>query len=401
MRAAALAAPAGALAAGLHFAGALKSAPLLAALPFDLTLALAAALAPPLAILALTRRWRVDAGVALPLLAAAALWFWMVVSASWGTSRDAAGAKLVELVLMAPVMLAAGLLVGADARMLRRFALAVVGIATFVGASVAIGIADRTVVLGGLVGADPERARVQYQVTGLALASGAALAAVFALERRGLARLAWASVALALVFAALLPGGRAGLLALVLALAIAPALLLWRGGAQLAGLGWPLLVAACGGAAWLVLLLAPDLVDGLRTLERLTENRLGDEAGRLPLWRAALRWAAEAPMGLGAGSFGIATGSGDARRLHPHNHALESLAEGGWPALLLWMGAFGGAGLAALGAGGRAAPGRVAMVAALTLPMALTIMVSTDLGNRMAWLALGLALSLRIEARDG
>ena len=41
------------------------------------------------------------------------------------------------------------------------------------------------------------------------------------------------------------------------------------------------------------------------------------------------------------------------------------------------------------------------MVAALTLPMALTIMVSTDLGNRMAWLALGLALSLRIEARDG
>ncbi|MES2711097.1 MAG: O-antigen ligase domain-containing protein, partial [Pseudomonadota bacterium] len=184
MRAAVLAAPAGALAAGLHFAGALKSAPLLSALPFDLTLALAAALAPPLAILALTRRWRVDAGVALPLLAAAALWFWLVVSASWGSSRDAAAAKLAELVFMAPVMLAAGLLVGADARMLRRFGLAVVAIAAFVGASVAIGIADRSVVLGGLVGADPERARVQYQVTGLALASGAALAVVFGLQAR-------------------------------------------------------------------------------------------------------------------------------------------------------------------------------------------------------------------------
>jgi O-antigen ligase len=400
MHAASLAAPAGLLAAGLHFAGALKSAPLLSALPFDLTFALAACLAPPLAILALTRRWHIDAGVALPLLAAAALWFWMVVSASWGASRDAAAAKLAELVLMAPVMLAAGLRAGADQRGLRRFALAVVGIAAFVGGSVAIGIADRSVVLGGLVGADPERARVQYQVTGLALASGAALATVFALERRGMARLGWAAVALALVFAALLPGGRAGLVALALAVATAPMLLLWRSGARLAALGWPFLVAACGGVGALVLLLAPDLVDGLRTLERLTENRLGDEQGRLPLWRAALRWAAEAPMGLGAGSFGIATGSGDTRRLHPHNHALESLVEGGWPALLLWLGAFGGAGLAALMAVARAAPGRVARIAALTLPMALTVMVSTDLGNRMAWLALGLALSLRIEARD-
>ncbi|MES2711098.1 MAG: O-antigen ligase family protein [Pseudomonadota bacterium] len=199
----------------------------------------------------------------------------------------------------------------------------------------------------------------------------------------------------------MLPGGRAGLLALALAIAAAPALLLWRGGARLAGLGWPVVVAGLGAAAWLVLLIAPDLVDGLRTLERLTENRLGDEAGRLPLWNAALRWAGEAPLGLGAGSFGIATGSGDTRRLHPHNHALESLAEGGWPALLLWLGAFGGAGLAAFGGGARAAPGRAAMVAALTLPMLLTVMVSTDLGNRMAWLALGLALSLRVEARDG
>jgi hypothetical protein len=37
-------------------------------------------------------------------------------------------------------------------------------------------------------------------------------------------------------------------------------------------------------------------------------------------------------------------------------------------------------------------------VAALTLPVALTVMVSTDLGNRMAWFALGLLLSLAVEA---
>jgi cell division protein FtsW (lipid II flippase) len=46
----------------------------------------------------------------------------------------------------------------------------------------------------------------------------------------------------------------------------------------------------------------------------------------------------------------------------------------------------------------RVAPGRAARVAALTLPVALTVMVSTDLGNRMAWFALGLLLSLAVEA---
>jgi hypothetical protein len=37
-------------------------------------------------------------------------------------------------------------------------------------------------------------------------------------------------------------------------------------------------------------------------------------------------------------------------------------------------------------------------VAALALPVALSVMVSTDLGNRMAWFALGLALGLGVSA---
>jgi hypothetical protein len=32
----------------------------------------------------------------------------------------------------------------------------------------------------------------------------------------------------------------------------------------------------------------------------------------------------------------------------------------------------------------------------MVLPVALTVLVSTDLGNRMAWFALGLALSLGV-----
>ncbi|EFH09160.1 hypothetical protein HMPREF0731_4620, partial [Pseudoroseomonas cervicalis ATCC 49957] len=42
---------------------------------------------------------------------------------------------------------------------------------------------------------------------------------------------------------------------------------------------------------------------------------------------------------------------------------------------------------------------RVARIAALVLPVALAALVSTDLGNRMVWFALGLSLSLGVVAR--
>jgi hypothetical protein len=47
---------------------------------------------------------------------------------------------------------------------------------------------------------------------------------------------------------------------------------------------------------------------------------------------------------------------------------------------------------------GRAAPSwRVVRLLMLCLPMAVTVQVSTDLGNRMAWLTLGLALGLGLS----
>jgi hypothetical protein len=51
----------------------------------------------------------------------------------------------------------------------------------------------------------------------------------------------------------------------------------------------------------------------------------------------------------------------------------------------------------------RLGPGRASRLVALTLPMAVAALVSTDLGNRMVWFALGLALSAAVtaEPRDG
>ena len=175
-----------------------------------------------------------------------------------------------------------------------------------------------------------------------------------------------------------------------------------RLGRPLAALAWPVALGTVAVPGLLLVLDDPTLALGLRTLERLTgEGDLGESSARLPLWRAALLWAGEAvPFGLGTGGFTIAAGFGERRGLYPHNHALESLAEGGLPGLLFWLLAFGGGGVAAIVTGARAEPGHAARVVALTLPMALTAMLSTDLGNRMAWFALGLALGLGVTTRE-
>ncbi|MBP0462314.1 O-antigen ligase family protein [Roseomonas sp. PWR1] len=394
----AAAASIGAAAAAMQFGGALKSAPPLAALPFDVTLAAAMLLAMLLPLHALARDWRVAPSLALPLASCGALWLWLALAGAWSPSSTVLAAKLPEAVLLAPAMLAAGMMVAGDAALLRRCADAALAIGAFVAGAIAWGIATDRVVLGGLPGANPDLVRVQYQVAGLAIASAAGLAALRATEARGARRLPWVALNLALAAAALLPGGRAALAALALAVAAVPPILLWRRGRPGAALAWPALVAGGGLAGLAVLLADPTLAAGLRTVERIAEGDLA-ASGRAGLWGGALDLAGRAlPWGLGPGGFAIAAGHGERRGLHPHNHALEALVEAGLPGFVLWLAAFGGGALVALRLAARAEAGRAARVAALVLPVALTTMVSTDLGNRMGWFALGLALGLGVEA---
>ena len=398
--AALLAAGTGLVAAVLQFAGALKSLPGLATLPVDLTLVAALLLLPSLAVLLLVRDWRIGRGLALPLLGAGLLLLWLVLAGCWSSSRAVLAEKLPQAVLLGPLMLAAGLLVGGDGPSLRRFAAAVVAIGLLVGGGVAWGVATDQVVLGGQLGADPGRVRVQYQLVGLAIACAGGLAALRLVAARGAARLGWGLALLALAAASLVPGGRAAALALGLDVAGAPALWFWLLRRPGAALGWLAAVAAMGMAGLALLLAAPAEMAALRTLDRLFGDPADATPARLILWGEALRWAGvAAPFGLGTGGFTLAAGLGDDRGLHPHNHALEALAEAGLPGLALWLLAFGGGVVLALARAGQVAPGRAARIAALTLPVALTAMVSTDLGNRMVWFALGLLLSLAVEAR--
>ncbi|TCZ66212.1 O-antigen ligase family protein [Roseicella aquatilis] len=400
-RAGLLAAGTGLLAAMLQFAGALKSVPGLAGLPLDLTLLAGLLLLPSLLGLLLTRDWTLAPGLAWPLLGVALLLAWLALAGGWSGSRQVLAEKLPQVLLLGPAMLLAGLLVGADAPTLRRLCPAVVLIGLAVGLTTAWGLAEGRVVLGGAAeAASPSKLRVQYQLAGLAIACAGGLAALGVVEAPTRARPGWALVTLALALAVLLPGGRAALLGLLLGVALAPATFLWLSRRRGAALGWLALVAAAGLGGLAALLAMPGVEPGLRTLERVFGDPATATPARLILWRAALRWAGEAaPFGLGTGGFTLAAGSGDDRSLHPHNHALEVLAEGGLPGLLAWLLAFGGGALLALRRAGRVAPGRAARIAALTLPVALTAMVSTDLGNRMVWFGLGLLLSLGVEAR--
>jgi O-antigen ligase len=403
--AAPLAAGTGVLAALLHNAGALKSTPPLATLPFDLTLAAAALLLPAVALLAATRRWFVAPPLVWPLLGAALLWFWMVLAGSWSASRLVLAAKLPELALGGPAMLLAGLVVGAEDTARQRFCDAGIAVGLLVAAGLGWGLLRGGLVMGGTLPVAPELVRVQYQLVGLAMAGAAGLCALRLVEaERAAARLVWLLLAAALAGAMLLPGGRTALLAMVLAVAVAPALRLGLSQRPVAALLWLGGMGALSALPLLWLSLDPAGAQagalGLRTLERLVEGADDDLATRLSLWAEAGRWAAETlPLGLGTGGFSIAAGFGERRGLYPHNHALEAFSEGGLPGLLLWLLAFGGAALVAVRLAPRLAPGRAGRIAAVVLPVALSVMVSTDLGNRMAWFVLGFALSLGLEAR--
>jgi hypothetical protein len=92
----ALASLAGVSAALLHLAGALKSIPLIGALPIDFTIFSAALALPLLALCAITRRWVLAPETGLPLAAIGAFWLWLVLAGCWSASGAVLSSKLPE-----------------------------------------------------------------------------------------------------------------------------------------------------------------------------------------------------------------------------------------------------------------------------------------------------------------
>jgi O-antigen ligase len=295
-------------------------------------------------------------------------------------------------------MLLAGLIVAGDAAALRGFCAGVLGVGVLVAASLAANLVGGRIALGGLPGADPEKWRIAYQVTGLAIAMAAALAGLHWAEANHIAtRLCWLAVAVALALGAMLPGGRAALVALGLCLALGPMLVLHGRKKPAQAALWLLFLLGLGGAG--LAYSGSETVHTARSLERMFAPNTLESSGRLPLWEAALSLAGQSvPFGLGLGGFSLAAGFGEWRGRHPHNLGVEALVEAGLPGFALWLIAFGGAALVFWRLGRSAPSWRVARLLMLCLPMAVTLQVSTDLGNRMAWLTLGLTLGIGVTA---
>jgi O-antigen ligase len=388
---------AGVAGAVMHFAGALKAVEPLARLPVDLTvLALAATLA-GLVLLLAAREVALSPWLGPPLLGCGLLWLWWVVASAWSPWPGSATERLRDILLLGPLMLASGMLLGADARARSGFMAATIAIGLLVGLSVALGLWRGSLVLGGEVGRDPTRLRVAYQIVGLAIACAGGLVALRVTQATGRARIGWGLGLVLLGALALLPGGRAAFLALLVSVAAGPVLLFLLQGRLGAAALWLGLVCLAGGAGLAMLFMLPALSDQLATLERLLRPGPALDSARGQLWAEA--WRLGGWGGLGPGGYPPAIGVGLDRGLHPHNHALEALVEGGAVGLLLWGLTFLGATGVALRLALRVAPLRAAEVFAIGLPVALSAMVSTDLGNRMVWFTLGLALSLGVEAR--
>jgi O-antigen ligase len=383
----------GAFALLLLFVGVLKSFPLLRNSPIDITPVLFGLVALHLAWALVSRRYTLPVAVPLLFTLHAVFALYCVVSAGVSQGREIIDSKLRDVVLVAPAMLLIGAAVAADRNAFRRFALASKVLAPVVGgliaAAFAFGLVNVIVQFGGR--GNLQTARVQYQLANLLLALGASAYAMAAVQARGWRQLATMGTVLVLAYAALIPGGRSGLIGLCAAVVAGPCLLLWHQARRRAAF------LLAGGMALGVLALAlllfaqSQLASGLRTVERFTQGGIGESSARLPLWRAAFALIeGNGFFGLGFGGYTPAAGWGVNRDLFPHNLFIEALVELGPPGLLLFVAilltaAFGWARAM------RTAPGpQWATSACLGLIMLVLISVSTDLGNPLLWFTLGL-----------
>jgi len=384
----------GLAAAGLQFAAALKGLPGLAHLPFDLT--------PPLLVLAAglaacrlaLHPHRIGAEAALLVSLQALLALWLVIAGAWSAGPETLPRKLAEIALVAPAMLLAGLAVAAHPAAFAAFAAGCAGIGLAVALAVPVAVAAGIAVLGGA--ADAETIRVQYQVATLALAAGAAVLAAGAVTAQGLARLLRVAGVAILTLAALATSGRAGLAGLAAAVVLAPAAVLAARGRWRAAVALAAGIAATLAAGLAVLLALTDPTGVPRTLARFLDGALGAGAVRPALWAEA--WRLASPLGLGPAGFAPAAGLGDRRGWHPHSLGLEALAEGGVPAAALLLAillACGATLIRRLRAVPPAQLGATVGFACVALAQAAT---STDLGNRMAWLWVGIVGGLAVRA---
>lgn len=377
----------------LLFVGVLKSLPGVARAPVDITPVLFAITLVHLAFAFASRKFLLPAAVAVLFALQGGLALLAILSSGASQGREIFPDKLRDVVLVAPVMMAIGVAVAADARAFRRFLLAAKifgpAMAAFIVAAFSLGLVDVVIQFGGHGNVATQR--VQYQLTNLLIALAASSYAAAAMRSGGVLRLCNAGMAVLMAFAALIPGGRSGFIGLCLATLLAPCLVLWHRGQRRRAFAVAAVLVGLGTVVIAALFASAELAGGLRTVERFTQGGIGESSARLPLWRAAFALIeGNGPLGVGFGAYTPSAGWGTARDLYPHNLFIEALVELGLPGLLLYAGIWASAWVGWLAARRRAGTEQWATSAAIGVIFLILVSVSTDLGNPLPWFALGL-----------
>jgi len=368
----------------LLFSGAIKSSPLLAFLPFDLTLVAAA-----LVCLGLAVKVAVD-GLAFSVDPRAVAFFAAFLPAwFFGVQNDYVDSKMQGMLLTAVAMLGSFYLLSSEVRR-KRWAMWFVVLGGFVLLNT---LAFPNVEAVGRLAAEGSNTITAGRAT------GAALIVVFSLllVTRGARRLALLGLTAVFAYGMLETGSRGPVLAAALAV-IAVALFVNQSGRirriVLVGLG---LVAG-----WLFISSSDSLGVGRIQAAFVTDGAATES--RDAIWGAALRYLSNAPesfTGVGWANFqsvlrnGEALASGD--RQYPHNLLLETLVEGGLVAGLATA-VFVALSLVRLR---RSAATPIGVVLfAMAVFFTVNAMVSGDVNdNRMMWATLAVAWAVPVRPR--
>jgi len=374
-----------ALCSAVLVVGGVKGSPALAAVPVDLTVALAAALcigaafhlAPRLRVV------RVPPGAVLVVVA-------LLPGALVEVPQGYQGAKLAGMALTLVVVATSVVLLSTRRR--RRLWLAWTagwGLATVA----ALQVLPRDESQWGRAALEGSNTIAAGRATATAaLILGAVL--VLPGRRPRLRLLAGAVVA---ALAAVETGSRGPVLAAAAALVVVALVVREGRRRRVAGLAAALVAAGVG-------VVVSDSPGADRLGLVLTGEVTGAE-GRLPLWRAAVRAIREGgPGGTGWGGFVTVLGESEAvptsgDRQYAHNLVLEAFVEGGWPAGAAVLTVVVASLVRLLhharrGAEGGGVDGVAVVLLGVAVAAVLNASVSGDLsGNRLAWVALALAWS--------
>lgn len=377
----------GAGAAVLHFSGAIKSLPGIVSLPFNFTPPLFLTMTLLAIYCLLQPDYRIRLSAVVYLLLQIVFVQWMLYSSLWSNAQNTLTTKLLDLVVMAPLTTLIAFAVSGHSLSFRAFSDMVVVIGILVALWLLFGLSQNLLVLGGP--GDLGVLRVQYQITGLAITTAANI--IFSQTAlnwpcRWLNR---SFIFILLLVGCIISGGRAALIAFILSCLVTLSVAFGIRRKKL-----------CFRVSYFLISLLVGIIlsDNFFHVFSMKNHRIViffsdivtnlTSNVRISLWSIGIR--RSSLIGFGLGGFSPTVGLGDVRRWHSHNLFFESKFEGGFLGFcFFFLLSFFAFALMIMNRQCISVDQFIISIGFFFIFL-LQSFTSTDLGNRMAWMWLGL-----------